>query len=280
MKPSTTLALGLALAAPLPAARALAQPCASEQAEAGVPIRAPLGPSDFGLLPEACGASEVTLGGRLGLLIAKDDYYGLVQAGGALRGRLLLPGGSWLSASLPGFDYRYAANATVTVGRADLSASTLGWHLPLAPLPWFQIAPYVRVLLPTETVLQHATRYGFEHGISVVANLSPYFELLGGYAVPLLLTTSGAATLPLLMPTVSVDRGVRPWDWFDLVAGVSLRVVPGDAEPLEGFDPRVGLRFYPWQGMLADLSGTFPLFGRDRTLAGVGLTLGYAIDRP
>lgn len=277
----TTRVLGtLLVASTLGAPARAADPCTSAQPEAGVPVRAPLGPADFGTLPEACGATELELVGRLGLTIATADFYGQVQAGGAVRGRLLLPGGSWLSASLPGVDWRHVVNATISTNRTDLSASTLGWHHPLPLSPRLQLAPYVRLLLPTETVFQNAVRYGLEQGIATVARLDPMLELVGGYALPLVLTSNGAATEPLLLPTVSFDAGFRPWSWLELVGGMAVRTAATDAdEPLEGIDPRVAIRLYPWRGLLFDLASAFPLGGRDRTLAGAALTVGWVFER-
>ena len=270
--------LGIVLAVAIGAlsAHTSAQPCEGDLPEAGVPVRVPLGPANFGELPEACGVTSISLRGRMGILIATDDYYGQLHAGGTLGGRLVLPGGSWLSAELPGFDYRFVANATVEAESLGLSASTIGYHVPLPLGDSVQIAPYGRLMFPTETVFHNALRYGVEHGIAAVANLAPWFEVMGGYALPLQLTTGAYGhSHSVFMPTVTLDAGFRPFSWFEGVAGLAMRVVPGDEEPFEGLDPRVSLRFYPWRGSFVDASGTFPLLGRDRTNAAIGVTLGY-----
>lgn len=271
----------LALAALVAAALALspraarADACAAPGPEAGAPVRAALGPADFGAVPEACGRYELSLRGHLGLLIAEDDFYGNVAAGGALRGRILLPGGSWVSATQPGVVYRFVANATVEAESVDISAATLGWHQPLAIGDALQIAPYARVLLPTETVLENAARYGLEQGIGFVASLHEMVELTGGYSLPLLLTSTAGRTASLLMPLVALDLGFRPWRWLEVLGGGALRLVPTDPEPFESFDARASLRFYPHDGLLIDLAAAFPVGGRDRTLAGAGLALGW-----
>jgi len=255
---------------------AQAEPCDSELPEAGVPVRAPLAPASFGEQPAACGATTIALRTRMSVLIAMDDYYGQMHAGAGVTGSILLPGGSWLSAELPGFDYRFAANATVEDDHLGLSASTLGYHVPVPLGERLQLAPYGRVMFPTETVFENAVRYGVEHGISMVGNVTPWLELMGGYALPLRLTTGAHGhTQSLFMPTMSLDLGFRPFTWFEGVGGLSMRVAPGEDEAFEGLNPRVALRFYPWRSSFIDLSGTFPVLGRDRTNAAVGLTLGY-----
>ena len=253
------------------------EPCESKLPEAGAPIRAPYGPADFGTVPEACAATAAALRGRMGILIAEEDYYGGVVAGGALRARFELPGGSWMSAQLPGVEYRLAVNATVEAESLDMSASSLGWHQPLRVSERFQVAPYVRAMLPTETVFENATRYGFEHGTAFVFNAHPMFEVMGGYSVPLLLTYNNGTTHSIYTPTLAIDAGFRPWSWFELAAGASVRITPPDAEPFESFDPRVALRFYPWRGLYIDTSAAFPLGGRDRTDAAIGLSLGWIL---
>lgn len=279
MRKGTVLALWGSLAL-LDASDARAEACDSTQPEAGAPIRAPLGPADFGMLPEACPGTSIELRGRLAVLIDKDDFYGNLHGGGALRGRIELPGdGLWLSAYFPGPEYRFVANATVESESVDLSASTLGLHAAIDVDEKLRIAPYLRLMLPTETVLVTARRFGVEHGISAVFGLHDMIEVVGGIAMPVLLTINNKTTHTLYMPLTSVDLGFRPWRWVEIMGGAAIRVaLPVADDALESFDPRAALRFYPWRGFVIDAAGAFPLLGRDRTLAGVALTLGYVFD--
>lgn len=271
-----TLGLMIGLARPAAAADVDDTPCNAEQPEAGAPVRAPLGPSDFGMVPEACPRYELSLRGDMGVLIDEPGFYGSLDLGATLRGRVPLPGNGWISASLPGFAYTFVANATVEADSADLSASTLGLHVPVPVAERLAIAPYVRWMLPTETIFENATRFGFEQGIAFVANLHPIFELTGGYAIPLLLTSTGLGTHSVFMPTVALDAGLRPWRWLEAMAGAAVRVVPGDDDDaFESLDVRAALRFYPHEGLLIDLGGAFPLLGRDRTNAALGLGVGW-----
>jgi hypothetical protein len=184
-----------------------------------------------------------------------------------------------VSASLPGVAFDFVANATVEADTLNLSASTIGLHLPVPVHEMFALAPYVRWLLPTETILNNATRFGFEQGIAFVASFHRIFEITGGYSLPLAMTTSGLATESLFRPTVAVDLGLRPWSWVEVLAGGQLRVVPShEPEPLEGADVRTSLRFYPWRGALIDLAAAFPLAGRDRSLVAAGVGLGWVAE--
>jgi hypothetical protein len=248
--------------------------CDSAQPEAGAPVRVPLGPADFGMVPEACPATAIMLAGRTSILIAEDDFYGMLLAGAGLRGRIELPGGSWFSAQLPGYSYRFVANATVEAESNDVSASTLGYHVPLS-LRGATVAPYVRLMLPTETAFEHTARWGIEQGISSVVRAGRYFELMVGYAMPMLLTSNQATTRGLLMPTAIFDVGVRPAPWFEGVLGASVRVATPDEEPFESLDPRAALRFYPKGGLHIEANAAMPVLGRDRTNAAVGLSIGW-----
>ncbi len=254
-------------------------PCEAVAPEAGAPVRAPLSAADFGMIPEACARYELSMRGHLALLIDEPDFYGSLGAGAALRGRLPLPGGGWVSAMFPGYAYRFVANATVEAESSDLSPSTVALHIPVTVSGRLGIAPYVRWLLPTETALENASRFGFEQGISFVAPLHPMFELTGGYALPLLLTTNARATQSVFMPTVALDAGLRPWRWLHLMAGGQVRVVPSEPDDaFESFDVRAALRFYPHEGLLVDLGAAVPLGGRDRTNAAIGLGLGWVAE--
>ncbi len=179
-------------------------------------------------------------------------------------------------AALPGFGFKFVANATVEASRAYVSASTLGLHVPVPVTPTLALAPYVRALLPTESLAANATRYGFEQGIALVADLHPLFELTGGYAAPLRITSVGTVNRALFTPTFALDGGLRPWSWLEVMAGAQLRMVPQNEDaPIEGLGLRTAVRLYPHGGMLIDIGSTIPLAGRDRRLAAFGLSLGW-----
>jgi hypothetical protein len=256
---------------------ASADPCTAEQPEAGVPVRIATGPADFGMLPEACAATAVSLSGRMGILIAEEDFYGSLLVAGALRARIELPGGSWLSTSLPGPEYRFVANATLEADSVDLSASTLGYHVPIV-VGRLQLAPYFRFMLPSETVFQHARRLGLEHGVSMVAPAGKYLEMIAGYGLPLYLTVQPGGTEAAYLPTVSFDVAARPVRWFVGALGISVRVFPEEEESFESLDPRAALRFYPTHGLLIEATGAVPVLGRDRTDGLVSLAIGWIAE--
>jgi hypothetical protein len=272
MKRLFLLALIVGVARPAQAA-----PCDAPQPEAGVPIRLPTAPADFGMLPEACPATSVAGTGHMNVLIAEEDFYGSLWVGGALRARIELPNKSWISAQLPGPEYRFVANATVEADSADLSASTLGYHAPIR-IGGVQIAPFARIMLPSETAFHNARRLGLEHGVSLVAPAGKYLELLGGYSLPLLLTVVESQVDALYLPTVSFDIAVRPARWFVGALGVAVRVAPADEDPFESLDPRATLRFYPYRGLFLEAVGGVPVLGRDRTDGVLALSIGWIAE--
>jgi hypothetical protein len=273
---SRALAVASACLLLLGAARdALAGPCASEQPEAGVPARIPLGPAELGSLAEACPRNELSLRGFASVLIAEQDFYGMLHAGVALHARLRLPGSAWLSFQLPGIEHRFVANATIEAESTDVGAGSLGFHQGLPVGERLQIAPFVRLLAPTETVYEHATRFGFDHGIAGVWRLEPQLELAGSLSFPTLLTLNHGSLHVVHVPTVGVDAVLAPWRFLAVVLGAALRVRAGSDEPLESIDPRVATRLYFASGGVAEIAAAFPISGADRTDVILAASVGW-----
>jgi len=116
----------LALLAAPAVARAGACP-ESSTASAG-PLPAGTGPADFGAIPEACPASELTLRLRGTLLVASamPDFFGAIDAGAMLRARHAVGARTWVSLALDAVTYRYVANAVVTSSGFAIGPPTLG----------------------------------------------------------------------------------------------------------------------------------------------------------
>jgi hypothetical protein len=246
-----------------------ASPCDDPRPGTGTPARVPLfGPADFGTSQEACARTRVALESRGALLVAERDFYGTLLAGAQVRATVGLSRGTWVSVVMPGIEYRFVANATVEAERASLGAGALGLHVPVAETASFRLVTYGRVLLPTETIYTNATRHGLEHGLTGLVRANGWLEIMGTLAFPTtFVSTSGRVTLGV-SPVLAVDAIARPARAFGVAAGFGLR-------PLDSFDPRVQLRLYPFGNAFVALGGTFPMFGRDRTTAGVGLSLGW-----
>jgi hypothetical protein len=264
--------LALLLLAPSAAA---ADPCASARPEAGVPVRAPLGPAGFGTLPEACAATETSVVGTAAALIARRDFYGSLHASLAPRLRAQLPGGSWLSLAAPGLDYWLVANASIEAESTSVGPAALGWHMPLGATETLQIAPYARVLLGSPGPYRRATQYGLEHGLSAVWQPAPSLELVGGLSFPLLVAHNAGTMHVAYVPGIATDLGLVPWHWLSVTGGLGARVRAGDDSGFESLDLRAALRLYPWRGALVDTSLVLPTLGHDRTDFGLNLILGW-----
>lgn len=266
----------LVLAGTVVASPALASggACSGRQPEVGIPLRIPLGPADFGAVPAACPANEALLQGWGAILIATQDFYGSAFAGAAPQLRVKV-GGPWISLHAPGVQYGYVANATVTADSWEMSAGSLGLHVPLAAGRRLTVAPFVRVLLPTETIYQRATRLGIDHGVAAVWRAHRMFELVGGVSFPLLLTVNRPSVYTVQIQSASVDASFEPWRFLAVVGGFGIRLRAGSSSPLESVDPRVGLRLYPYSGTLVELASAFPILGADRTDLLASLSLGW-----
>lgn len=243
---------------------------------AGTPVRVPLGPGDLGVLPEACEATEASLETRAAVLVATEDLYGSLQAGVGLRGRLVVADRTWLSLWTPSLEHRFVANATVEASRTSMGGGVLGAHhrIRLGPA---SVAPFARLLLPTETGFERASRWGGEHGVVATGRLGDRVELVGGFAFTLVTTVNGGRGLSLLTESIAADLVYRPWRAFAVAGGTGLRFALADSKPFESFDPRLSLRFYPVRGLFVVLGAALPLWGRDRTDAGLALSAGWQL---
>lgn len=259
----------------LAAGPAWASPCSPGKLARGTPLRLEYGPAGLGSIPSSCGADEaaITLDGSA--LIAIDDFYGVLKVGAAVRGRLRLDDRNWISFGIPGLDYRYSANASVDVATLDVGAGALGWHHRVVARDQLALSPYVRVLVPTESVYRNARRWGFDQGLAVTWQPSALLALSGGTSFPFLAVVSGSRAHTSLVPTATADAVVTPWPPFAAVAGMSLRLRAGRDAGLESFDPRVGLRLHLVGHVELELGAAFPIGGRDRTDVIGGLYVGW-----
>lgn len=251
---------------------------AGAQVEPGAPARVGAGLAGLGQVPETCARSELALSASGSLLIATADFYGGVEATGALRARFALDPSFWVSFTAPSAHYRYYANATVETSSLDLGASAVGAHFGLPVSHAVAVSPFVRVLVPTETVFVSATRYGFDHGVSVTWRAARAFELLGGFAFPAFFTDAFGTVHTELEPTLDVQGSVSPFSRFTALYGFALRVRAGDTRGFESFDPKLGLRFLPLSELRIELAAAFPLAGDDRTDALLGLDIAWMLD--
>ena len=276
----TPLLLALGLTAT--AARAAPErtgPCASDQPEAGVGIRTFTGPGDLGRTPEACAASAGSIDTAGALTLDLDDFYGGIRIGAALHTRLALSDALWFSLGLPAVHWTYSANASIEAEVIDAGPLTLGAHLRAWHDETLQVAPYARLLLPTDTGYERAVRLGGELGAVLLVRTGARFELVVGAALTEVVVVNNPSALATTTAQVTSDATWRPSDWFSLALGIGLRLVPSEADVFESFDPRLGLRFYPWRGLAIDLSAHLPLAGRDRTTAAAMLSLGWIFGR-
>ena len=242
---------------------------------AGVPIRVPLGPGDLGVLPEACEATEASLESRAAVLVANPDLYGSLQAGVGVRGRAVVAERTWVSLWAPSLEYRFVANATVEAERVSLGGAVADVHHRLVVTERAHVAPFVRLLLPTETGFNRAARWGAEHGVAGTMRIHDRLEVVSGFSFSLVSVVNGGRALSVLGESLSADLVYRPWRAFAVAAGLGARFALADAQPFESFDPRLALRFHPLRGLFIVLGVAAPLWGRDRTDVGVAFSLGY-----
>ncbi len=276
MTTRTLLALALCLAAASPASAI--GPCDSSQPESGVPIRIPLGPADLGMPGEVCAGTSVALDTRMRLTIATEEFYGSMFVGAALRARMQIGEIAFLSAVVPGFEYRFVANATIEASGADLGAVSIGAQVVFMLGDWFQVTSHLRVLLPTETVYVEATRLGFDLGATTLFRAHEDVEVLVGAAFPITAVYLGSKQETTFVPNLTVDLTWRATSWLAVAAGLGIRFAPQEDEAFESLDPRLGLRFYAFDHLLIELTGAMPVAGRDRTDGAAFFSVGWVFE--
>ncbi len=260
--------------------RLAAAVCDTERSfDRGAPLRNAPGPAGFAGLPEACSANEIALQADAAALVAVEDFFGTLEAAAALRARYAPFRRLWFSLWLPGLSYRFVANATVEAESVDLGPGAVGVHLGLPLGTRAELSPFARVLLPTESVFVNATRYGFEHGLSLVYEPSQRIELLSGVSFPLLVTDSFGTLHSAFLPTLTVQGGLTAFSWLEILGGAAMRMRAGDEGGFEAFEPALGLRFFIRRRFRIELAARAPLWGADRTDLGLALNIGYLFPR-
>lgn len=228
------------------------------------------------MLPEACGANEVTFFARGSLALDLDDFYGAIDGAVGVRGRVALSRRVWISFGLPALEARFAANATVEAASFDLGAGTLAAHMALDVGARLRVAPYFRLLVPTETTFTTGTRMGYEVGAAVAGRVARRLEIVGGALAASSFVVLDDRQRSVVSLAVVADVVWHTARWLTLVLGAAVRAVPADPEPLEAVEPRAEARLHLGRWAIT-LGGEVPLAGRDRTDARIVASVGRAL---
>jgi hypothetical protein len=198
-------------------------------------------------------------------LVAVDDFYGYVDGGLSAILRYAFSDRDWISLRVVPLEYRFSANASIEASRYDTGASAMSYHhtFPLSRI--VSIAPYLRVLVPSDTAYQHAVQYGIEHGVSVAALPTTWLAFSGGLSLPSYFVVNGARSHTTFVPNLSWDAALMATRWLSFVLGAGTRIRSGRQSGFESFDPRFATRFYWFDRLRIELGAATPLFGADRT---------------
>jgi hypothetical protein len=153
----------------------------------------------------------------------------------------------------------------------------VGLHQGLLNERAWQVTPYARVLIPTETAFVHARRYGFDHGISALYRSNKWLSLNLGFSLAALFTENSGSVHVSYRDTLLFDAGFSPWEFLTLIAGSDVRLRAGDDNTFESFDPRIGLRLFPVSNFRLEFAAILPLWGADRTDLTCGINLGLSV---
>jgi hypothetical protein len=257
--------------------RAHADACRDVAGHLRAPIAIGSEGADFGAAAPACAANRVGLDLRADAAIAADapDFYG------DLRGALLASASwapsdrVWLDAAWDAGRYDFVANASIVAKGAGTGPITLGAHAVLERGARFQVAPFVRALLPLESGWSHAFRIGLETGIAAIYALSPRWAVHGSASYPLQTTWLGRRVAWRFTPRAAVDVSYAPLRWLELLLGGEARLTADPDGSLDALGARAAARFHLGRGVELHLEAVLPFAGFDRTDA--RLALGGAV---
>jgi hypothetical protein len=242
---------------------ARAERCQGQAALQGAPIALTLGLADFGATPPSCASTGVALEARGSALIDTPDFYGALTAEAVLTGTFALGEATWVSAAVSALRYRFVQNASVVGTELGLGPTSVGLHRVMLRGARWRVAPYGRLLLPTETGRHFSLQLGLEAGASGSFEPMPGLSLGGGLSLPVTAVVLGERTLWQLAPRASLDATYAPWRWLELAGGAELRLALEGG--LDFVAPKVAVRLYPWRTLHVQLAGMMPLAGLERT---------------
>ena len=220
--------------------------CPTAGEAASGPLAGGDGPADFGTIPEACLASDVTLRARGALLVAasKPDFFGSILAGAMLRARRPIGTKSWLTLALDVVDFRYINNGGLAATGLSFGPATLGYNRTVYATDGSTTAGYARLLLPIDTARQNGFETGLEVGGVVRARLGGRAIADGGVGLTAPLDVTGGQLHGRLEPILLAELSgfaLRPG--AALGAGASATVELAPEAKLVTAVPRVSARF-------------------------------------
>jgi hypothetical protein len=239
----------------------------------------PKQPADFGAIPEACPASDVSLRLRGALL---DDsggpgFFGDVLTDLAVRARRRIGAHGWLSLAVDLFNFRYVDNGGLaSTGPSSFGPPTVGYYQGLADSPRAAVAVYARALLPLDTARQTGTESGLELGGSGRARMSRRWVLDGGLSVAGPLDVVAGQAHARLEPAALAEGWFSPRPALAVFAGGSRRVEVAPTPTWVTVVPRAGLRAALRKSLWFAVLAEAPVAGADRTNLIVSLFLGWS----
>jgi len=268
--------------ATLISARAAAAPasCPKQNDPAAGPLPGGTGPADFGAVPEACGATDLSLRVRGALLIASamPDYTGSFVGTTTLRGRALLGERSTLSFAADVFTYRYVNNASLASQGASAGPATAAFHQTFEIGTATATSLYARVLLPLDTARGNGVETGLELGGSLRARAGSRAVLDGGVALAAPADIVGGQIHARLQPIALAEAWVRLRPWVALAGGAELRLTAAPELDLVTIAPRLAARFAVRRRFWAAALVEVPVAGSDRTDLIAALHAGFTPD--
>lgn len=223
----------------------------------------------------ACARTEVGLGVEGSAIIETKNLFGAITAAGLVSGSLALRPDLEVFASLEVPRFQYVQNASLTGTSLYLGQLTVGGTWALVSQGAFVLAPSARLQLPTSFASPRVRTSGAELGAALLYRPLPYFDFHGYAGVEGSLALGDSATLA--RGGVLLNAGVEYAFFRHLAVVIDVNAHFGYRAAFDDLAPSLGVRFTVGEHFGAELGGSLPVLGVERSLAAGGLKLSWRL---
>lgn len=198
------------------------------------------------------------MGGQIGAVIDRDDFYGQVRAAAKLTASHLLGSATELFATIEAYRYQTVISS-ISAAESHIGHLAFGGLQRIAASETAVVAAMTRVVLPTAVgIYQRSLPLGLQAGLTAEWSLSEALRVHAQTSVVASAALSAVASDPRLGLVAGVSGGYQLLPWLALLGGVSASFAY--VAPLDLLAANTGLRVGS-QVFSVELSGLMRIAG-------------------